>query len=98
MNSELQRFDETRDALLEALGARDWEAIGRLDETCRGCIDAMVNAPTLDEALVRERLEGLLALYGELVSVTTGERQAIADEMTQINQAKNASKVYHLFS
>ncbi|MDH0300311.1 MULTISPECIES: flagellar protein FliT [unclassified Pseudomonas] len=98
MNSELQRFDETRDALLEALGARDWEAIGRLDEACRGCIDDMLKASMLDEAIVRERLEGLLQLYGELVSVTTGERQAIADEMTQINQAKNASKVYHLFS
>ncbi|MEW9682207.1 flagellar protein FliT [Pseudomonas sp. TE50-2] len=98
MSSELQRFDDTRDALLEALGARDWEAIGRLDETCRACIDEMLSAPALDEALIRERLEGLLQVYGELVSVTTGERQAIADEMTQINQAKNASKVYHLFS
>jgi hypothetical protein len=33
----------------------------------------------------------------QLLDVTTGERQAIVDEMTQINQAKNASKVYHLF-
>lgn len=98
MSSELQRFDETRDALLSALSAKDWDAIGKLDESCRTCIDDMLGAPTLDEDLVKERLEGLLQVYRELLDATIGERQAIADEMTQINQAKNASKVYHLFS
>ncbi len=98
VNSELQRFDETREALLSALGARDWGAIGRLDESCRGLIDEMLKAPELDEAVVKARLEDLLHVYRELLDVTMGERQAIADEMTQINQAKNASKVYHLFS
>ncbi|AZL71510.1 MULTISPECIES: flagellar protein FliT [Pseudomonas] len=98
MNCELQRFDETREALLAALGARDWDAISRLDESCRGCIDDMLKAPALDEAVVKARLEDLLQVYRELLDVTMGERQAIADEMTQINQAKNASKVYHLFS
>lgn len=98
VNCELQRFDETREALLAALGARDWDAISRLDESCRGCIDDMLKAPELDEAVVKARLEDLLQVYRELLDVTMGERQAIADEMTQINQAKNASKVYHLFS
>lgn len=98
VNCELQRFDETREALLAALGARDWDAIGKLDESCRGCIDDMLKAPELDEAVVKARLEDLLQVYRELLDVTMGERQAIADEMTQINQAKNASKVYHLFS
>lgn len=98
VNCELQRFDETREALLAALGARDWDAISRLDESCRGCIDDMLKAPALDEAVVKARLEDLLQVYRELLDVTMGERQAIADEMTQINQAKNASKVYHLFS
>ena len=98
MSSELQRFDETRDALLNALSAKDWDAIGRLDENCRTCIDDMLGAPALDEGVVKERLEGLLQVYRDLLDATIGERQAIADEMTQINQAKNASKVYHLFS
>ncbi|MNO07429.1 hypothetical protein D3C81_2296110 [compost metagenome] len=52
----------------------------------------------MDEAVVREKLEGLLQVYRELLDVTIGERQAIANEMTQINQSKNASKVYQLFS
>lgn len=98
MSQALQRMDDTRDALLDALSARDWEAIGKLDESCRSCIDEMLNEASVDEAVVREKLEGLLQVYRELLQVTTGERQAIADEMTQINQSKNASKVYRLFS
>lgn len=97
MSSALQQFDDIRDALLSALDARDWGAIARLDSTCRDCIDNMLSA-SVDEVVVKERLEGLLQVYRELIDVSTGERQAIADEMTQINQARNASKVYHLFS
>ncbi|MFK0090813.1 flagellar protein FliT [Pseudomonas sp. NPDC090755] len=98
MSHALQRMDDTREALLNALSARDWEAIGKLDESCRSCIDEMLNEASMDEAVVREKLEGLLQVYRELLEVTTGERQAIANEMTQINQGKNASKVYQLFS
>lgn len=98
MSHALQRMDDTRDALLNALSARDWEAIGKLDESCRSCIDEMLNEASMDEAVVREKLEGLLQVYRELLEATTGERQAIANEMTQINQGKNASKVYQLFS
>ncbi|MOA68914.1 hypothetical protein D3C78_1967870 [compost metagenome] len=52
----------------------------------------------MDQTLLRGKLEGVLRVYRNLIDVTTGERQAIAEEMMQINQAKNASKVYHLFS
>ncbi|MNJ12621.1 hypothetical protein D3C77_68140 [compost metagenome] len=98
MSHALQRMDDTRNALLSALSERNWEAIGKLDETCRSCIDEMLNEEAMDEAVVREKLEGLLQVYRELLDVTIGERQAIANEMTQINQSKNASKVYQLFS
>jgi hypothetical protein len=36
-------------------------------------------------------------VYKDLLTATMGERQAIVDEMSQINQAQKASKVYHLF-
>lgn len=98
MSNAIQRFDETRDALLCALDQRDWDAIGRLDETCRACIDDMLTAPVVDEGEVKAKLEGLLEVYRDLLSATMGERQAIAKEMSQINQAKSAAKVYHLFS
>jgi len=98
VNTAIQRFDETRDALLSALGERDWEAIGKLDETCRGCIDDMLTADVVDEAQIKAKLEGLLEVYRDLLDATIGERQAIATEMSQINQAKSAAKVYHLFS
>lgn len=94
----LQRLDDTCDALIGALGERDWEAIAQLDVACRACIDEVLETHAMDQALLREKLEGVLRLYRNLIDVTTGERQAIAEEMMQINQAKNASKVYHLFS
>lgn len=96
--SPLQRLDDTCDALIGALGERDWEAIAKLDVACRACIDEVLETHAMDQALLREKLEGVLRLYRNLIDVTTGERQAIAEEMMQINQAKNASKVYHLFS
>lgn len=94
----LQRLDDTCDALLGALGERDWDSIARLDVACRTCIDEVLETHAYDQGLLREKLEGVMEVYRSLIEVTTGERQAIAEEMTQINQAKNASKVYHLFS
>ena len=97
MSHALKRIDETREALVNALADRNWDAIGELDMGCRAVIDeALHNAP-VDEDALREKLESLLAVYQQLLEVTTGERQAIFEEMSQINQAKNASRVYHLF-
>lgn len=97
MNQALQRIDETREALVDALAARNWDAIGELDLGCRNVIDNVLSEAPVDEDALREKLEALLAVYQQLLEVTTGERQAIFEEMAQINQAKNASKVYHLF-
>ncbi|KAB0511474.1 MULTISPECIES: flagellar protein FliT [Pseudomonas] len=97
MSQALQRIDETREALMGALADRNWDAIGELDLGCRHVIDEVLSEAPVDEDALREKLEGLLAVYQQLLEVTTGERQAIFEEMSQINQAKNASKVYHLF-
>nr|WP_232961343.1 flagellar protein FliT [Pseudomonas putida] len=94
----MQRLDDTCDALLGALGERDWDTIAKLDVACRTCIDEVLAVHAYDKGLLRVKLEGVMEVYRSLIEVTTGERQAIADEMMQINQAKNASKVYHLFS
>lgn len=98
MTQVLQQLDDTRDALLNALSQRNWEVIAKLDEDCRACIDRMLSEGLVSEEIAREKLEGMLELYRELIDVSSGERQAIADEMMQIKQARNASKVYHLFS
>ncbi|EXF93879.1 flagellar assembly protein FliT [Pseudomonas fluorescens HK44] len=97
MNHALQRIEETRDALVDALAARNWDAIGKLDAACRACVDDVLSEVPVDEQALRENLESLLAVYRQLLEVTTGERQAIVDEMSQIHQAQNAAKVYHLF-
>ncbi|ANJ57637.1 hypothetical protein PS874_00163 [Pseudomonas fluorescens] len=97
MSHALQRIDDTREALISALSDRDWDAIGKLDETCRVCIDEVLSEAPVDENAVREKLESLLVVYQKLIQVTTGERQSIVDEMSQITQAKSAAKVYHLF-
>ena len=95
--SQLQRIQETREALIDALAERYWDAIGELDTACRVCVENVLAEKPVDEATLRENLEGLLVVYRMLLEAATGERQLVVDQMAQINQAKNASKVYHLF-
>ncbi len=97
MSPVLQRIADTREALVSALAERNWEAIGELDLACRSCMEDVVAEAALDEVALRENLEELLHVYRELLEVAMGERQAIANEMSQITQARNAAKVYHLF-
>jgi len=98
MSEVIERIDRTRDALLAALASRDWEAVGEFDLECRLCVEDVLAEALGNEAEVRSSLEGLLAVYGQLIEVASGERRSIVDEMTQIRQAKSAAKVYHLFS
>ena len=97
MSQALQRIEQTREALIDALAERDWDAIGELDTACRECVDEVLSEVPVDEEAVRTNLESLLAVYKDLLTATMGERQAIVDEMSQITQAKSAAKVYHLF-
>ncbi|WP_426142127.1 flagellar protein FliT [Pseudomonas sp. DWP3-1-2] len=97
MSAALKRIEETREALVGALAERDWDAIGKLDLACRACVDDMISEATPNEPELRSNLEELLKVYRELIESATGARQAIVDEMSQIQQAKNAAKVYHLF-
>ena len=97
MSLVLQRIADTREALVTALAERNWEAIGELDLACRSCMEDVMAEAALDEVALRDNLEGLLHVYKELLEVAMGERQAIANEMSQITQAQKAAKVYHLF-
>jgi KaiC/GvpD/RAD55 family RecA-like ATPase len=97
MSVVLERIEQTREALLRALASRDWEAITALDASCRLCVDDVLGEELVSKQVLRSSLGELLAVYRQLIEVASGERQAIVDEMSQINQAKNAAKVYHLF-
>ncbi|AXA55051.1 flagellar protein FliT [Pseudomonas thivervalensis] len=97
MSQALQRIEQTRDALVDALAKHDWEAISQLDLACRSCMEDVLSESQVDEAALRTNLEALLTVYRQLLEAATGERQAIVDEMQQIHQAQNAAKVYHLF-
>ncbi|AHZ78717.1 MULTISPECIES: hypothetical protein [Pseudomonas] len=96
--SALQRIEDTRLALSEALQARDWGAIGALDLACREQMEDLLQSELEDEAAVRSNLEALMAVYRQLIDVASDERQSLVAQMTNINQAKQATKVYHLFS
>lgn len=98
MSAVLERIEQARDDLLGALAGRDWDAITELDLRCRVCVEDVLAEASANEQGVRSSLEELLDVYRQLIDVASGERQAIVDEMTQIRQAKNAAKVYHLFS
>ena len=97
MSLVLQRIANTREALVGALAERNWEAIGELDLACRSCMEDVMAEASMDEVALRDNLEELLHVYKELLEVAMGERQAIANEMSQITQAQKAAKVYHLF-
>jgi KaiC/GvpD/RAD55 family RecA-like ATPase len=98
MSEVIERIEQTREALLSALASRDWDAVGELDLECRICVEDVLAEASSNEGAVRASLEELLAVYRQLIDVASGERQSIVDEMMQIRQAKNAAKVYHLFS
>ncbi|EKT4465834.1 flagellar protein FliT [Pseudomonas putida] len=98
MSQVIERIEQTREALLAALASRDWDAIGALDLECRVCVDDVLAEARVDEAAVKGSLEQLLGVYRQLIDIASGERQSLVDEMTQIRQAQNAAKVYHLFS
>jgi len=98
MSEVIERIEQTREALLAALAGRDWDAVGELDLECRLCVEDVLAEASQNEGAVRVSLEQLLETYRHLIEVASGERQSIVDEMTQIRQAKNAAKVYHLFS
>jgi hypothetical protein len=95
MSLVLQRIEETRDALVDALAERNWDAIGELDWL------AVPAWKTSEEARwTRPRCAKTLRSCWGLQAIARGgnrERQAIVDEMSQITQAQNAAKVYHLF-
>jgi hypothetical protein len=97
MSAALKRIEETREALVGALAERDWEAIGKLDLACRACVDEVMGEANDDEPDLRSNLEELLGVYRQMIDIAVGERQAIVDEMSQIQRAKSAAKVYHLF-
>lgn len=97
MSLVLQRIEETREALLRALAERDWEAITQLDLACRACMEDVLGEIGLDEDVLRAKLEELLHVYRLLLEAAMTERQSIVDEMSKIQQARSAAKVYHLF-
>ena len=97
MSSSVQRLESTGSALRTALANQDWTAIGELDQQCRQAVDdAMVDAVS-DTEVLRARMEELLALYRELVTLCQAEQQRLAGELIQLNQAKQGAKVYQLF-
>ncbi|MFK3796098.1 MULTISPECIES: flagellar protein FliT [unclassified Pseudomonas] len=97
MSAALKRIEETREALVDALAERDWAAISKLDLACRACVDEVIREANDDEPQLRSNLEELLGVYRQMIDIAVGERQAIVEEMTQIQRAQNAAKVYHLF-
>ncbi len=64
MSLVLQRIEQTRDALVDALAERNWEAIGQLDLACRSCMEDVLSESEVDEAALRNNLEELLGCIG----------------------------------
>lgn len=98
MSLSVQRLEQTGCALRAALAARDWAAIGELDQQCRRAVEAAMAESPRDEEQLRQHLQTLLDLYRELVQVCQSEQQQLAGELVQLNKSHNGAKVYQLFS
>jgi len=97
MTSTVQRLEKTGSALRSALANQDWAAIGELDLQCRQAVDEAMVESASDEATLRARMQELLDLYRELVSVCQAEQQRLANELVHLNQSQQGAKVYQLF-
>lgn len=97
MSSSVQRLQETGFALRNALSTQDWAAIGELDMQCRQVVDQAMVEAVQDEEVLRARMQELLDLYRELVTVCQAEQQRLAGELVQLNQSRQGAKVYQLF-
>lgn len=97
MSSSVQRLEATGSALRDALAKQDWSAIGELDQQCRQAVDEAMVEAVRDEAVLRTRMQELLDLYRELVTVCQAEQQRLAGELIQLNQSQQGAKVYQLF-
>lgn len=97
MSSSVQRLQETGCALRNALSTQDWAAIGELDLQCRQAVDEAMVEAVQDEEVLRARMQELLDLYRELVTVCQAEQRRLAGELVQLNQSQQGAKVYRLF-
>ena len=96
-SNTVEQLQNTSTALRDALAQQDWQAVGELDLQCRRAVDFAMADPHQENDELRERMQDLLDLYRELVSVCQAEQQRIADELRQINQFKQGAKVYQMF-
>ncbi|MES2819751.1 MAG: flagellar protein FliT [Pseudomonadota bacterium] len=97
MSASVQRLQATGSALREAMANQDWAAIGELDLQCRQAVDEAMVEAVRDEDMLRDRMQELLDLYREMVSLCQREQQRVASEMLQLNQSQQGAKVYQLF-
>lgn len=98
MSSSVQRLETTGSALRDALARQDWAAIGELDVQCRQAVDEAMLEAVRDEGVLRERMQELLDLYRELVTMCQTEQRRLAGELVQLNQSQQGAKVYQLFT
>lgn len=97
MNPSVRLLEETGSALRSALASQDWAAIGELDMQCRQAVGEAMAEPTRDDELLRARMEELLELYRELVTLCQEEQKRLAGELVQLNHSRQGAKVYQLF-
>ncbi|UFH48006.1 flagellar protein FliT [Pseudomonas sp. KNUC1026] len=95
--SAVQKIDATRLALVDALAVQDWQAISTLDIECRAHLELVLSAGPGEQPEVRQSLEALLGVYRHLLDASRQARQDVVEEITQMRQGSNASKVYNLF-
>lgn len=93
MPSRTQAFATLTGKLRDALVAGDWAAIATLDEECRALVASLRDEDASDVGL-RDQLESLTNLYGELQHSGRNERERLIGELTRLSQSKHVNQAY----
>lgn len=94
----VERLHDTREALINALQAGDWERVGELDGQCRTLVALAMQADAREDQALADALDALLETYRELIGVCRAVQERLADELGGLQRGRKGAQVYQLFS
>ena len=81
-------------AFREALDGEDWQRIAGLNERTRRCVENAMQQDTRAVLACRAQLEELSALYQEMQAGCSRKRDAVADQLNQLNTGRSVARQY----
>lgn len=97
MAQPLEQLDTLIDAFRQALTTENWQELGVLDGRVRPLVDAVMvdlRDGNLDDGLVRERLEELQAVCGQVQRGAEKARSEAKAALEEMSHGRKAARAY----